>query len=139
MKKLLKKNNIKKTQIALNFQRKLIKDLEYQANVYYSELQKYPKYNRQQFEQAEARYFLENLKRQALGLDGPKGALLNMLDDSRCLENFKEEYAKLPSDQKHLLAEITEKTMKNMMPNEIDGKTTTGSQYLQENYNNGEN
>jgi translation initiation factor 2 beta subunit (eIF-2beta)/eIF-5 len=111
---------------------KLIKDQEVQANVYYEELKKFPNYNKIQFERAEGVYFLESLKRQALGMAGAKSSLINMLDDHRCLENFKEAYAKLPKDQQHLLEQITNETMKNYMPNEVDGKTISSSQYIAE-------
>lgn len=58
--------------------RKLLNDSLEEAKVLYKHFQALPKFTREQFETMEPLYFQEKLKREALGLVGPKEALANM-------------------------------------------------------------
>lgn len=104
-----------------------IRDAIHNINVMDEHLQKMPRYNREQFEYGEGRYYLEHLKRQAMGLDGAKSSLLAMFDDMKALENFEEKYKALPKDQQHLLQKITEESLTNLSDNPVLSRSHSNS------------
>lgn len=121
--KVILSNEKRRLVIQINHTEKQIEDMIYEANVLYKHYQALPKYTKEQFERGEARYYLESLKRQAIGLDGAKGSLMAMFDDTKALENFEEKYAALPQDQKHLLEKITEESLTNLSDNPVITKS----------------
>ena len=87
---------------------KVLADAWLEFEFFYSELKKYPKYTREDFESEERKYFEISLTRQAQGLTGPQQSLCNMQSDYEQLEAQRED-AFLQMAQGHdldLLAEI---------------------------------
>lgn len=77
---------------------KMIIDALHEVKVLQSELDKYPKYSRKEFESAEQVYFIEKMNRQMNGVQGPAECLANIgeytalpkIKENRELENGKD-------------------------------------------------
>ena len=131
LKKEILNNEIRRMVVAKNLERKTINDLVEESKVLYHHLNKLPKYTREEFEKAEGIYYLESLKRQAMGLTGAKNSLLSMFEDIKALENFEEKYEALPEDQKHLLEKITEESLTNLSDNPVISKAHSNENILE--------
>jgi hypothetical protein len=95
------------------FTEKLKHDLLVDLNCLYRNLQKFPKFTQEQFEQSERVHFEQRLLREATGLTGATLSLINMRDDFEALEKYKEQVASLPNpstnDLLKLVGEMTNK------------------------------
>jgi hypothetical protein len=106
----LKKKNIYKA-----FDSKLLNDAIKELNVLYKHFKALPKYTREQFEAGERRHFLEDLNRQALGIDGAKSSLINMFDDIASIENFEKKFIEISNDyDTQKLIEFTQNNLTNV-------------------------
>lgn len=79
---------------AAPFSDKLIRDAIEECNFLYAELQKFPKYTKEEFEAEEERHFLERSKRQVLGITSGKESLMNITHDKQAFEDFFENLQK---------------------------------------------
>lgn len=131
LKKEILNNEIRRMVVNKKLERKTLDDLVEEAKVLYYHLNKLPKYTREEFEKAEGIYYLESLKRQAMGLTGAKNSLLSMFEDIKALENFEEKYEALPEDQKHLLEKITEESLTNLSDNPVISKAHSNENILE--------
>jgi hypothetical protein len=106
---------LQKRQIYKRFEQKLLNDALAELNVLYKHFKALPKYTRTEFEAGEKRHFIEDLNRKALGLDGAKTSLINMLDDVKALEKFESDFKLIAHDyDSQLLLELTEKSLTNV-------------------------
>lgn len=77
------------------FTDKLINDALAELNVLYGHFKALPKFTREQFEQGERRHFEQRLQRQISGISGARESLVNMVDDSRAISEFENNYTDL--------------------------------------------
>jgi hypothetical protein len=97
-----------------NYHKKTINDIICELNVLYSEFKKLPKFTREQFEIAEQNYFTQSLERQARGVTGAVEGIINMNEDIRALEDYKEKIAQI-----ELLDNETLNALRLSMTNQI--------------------
>ena len=115
---------LKKKQINKPFGDKLLNDAIKELNVLYKHFKALPKYTREQFEAGEKRHFLEDLNRQALGLEGAKSSLINMFDDVASIEKFENDFKLISNNyDTQLLLELTENSLTNIQQEQIKDKT----------------
>ncbi len=115
---------LKKKQINKPFGDKLLNDAIKELNVLYKHFKALPKYTREQFEAGEKRHFLEDLNRQALGLEGAKSSLINMFDDVASIEKFENDFKLISNNyDTQLLLELTENSLTNIQKEQIKDKT----------------
>ena len=94
--------DLKRAKVGLKYQAKLVNDLVVEIEIFYTHLQKYPEFTREEFEQGEFKFYEKKFNR-AIELHGQNGALsslLNMTEDKKRLDFITQE--------KNLLAEIKE-------------------------------
>jgi len=70
--------------------KKHLNDLLNEFFILNEEFQKMPKFTREQFEAAEMNYFTQSLNRQMSGITGPIESLINMQEDMKALNEYKE-------------------------------------------------
>jgi hypothetical protein len=115
---------LKKKQINKPFGDKLLNDAIKELNVLYKHFKALPKYTREQFEAGEKRHFLEDLNRQALGLEGAKSSLINMFDDIASIEKFENDFKLISNNYNtELLLELTENSLTNVQKEQVKDKT----------------
>jgi len=115
---------LQKRQINKPFGDKLLNDAIKELNVLYKHFKALPKYTREQFEAGEKRHFLENLNRQALGLQGAKESLINMFDDISSIEKFENDFKLISNNyDTQLLLELTENSLTNVQKKQVKDKT----------------
>jgi hypothetical protein len=104
-----------KRDINKRFNEKLLNDAIVELNVLYKHFKALPKYTREEFEAGEKRHYLEDLNRKALGLDGAKTSLINMIDDVKALEKFESDFKLIAHDyDSQLLLKLTENSLTNV-------------------------
>lgn len=107
--------DLKKRQIYKPFTDKLLNDAITELNILYKHFKALPKYTRAEFEAGERRHFLEDLNRKALGLDGAKSSLINMIDDVAAIEKFESDFKLIANNyDTKLLLELTENSLTNV-------------------------
>jgi hypothetical protein len=109
------KLDLKLKEINRPFFEKLLNDAIVELNVLYKHFKVLPKYTRQEFELGEKRHFLETSKRALMGISSHSESLFNIEHDINSLLNFEKEFATLPASKRHLLQDLTEKTMTNYL------------------------
>ena len=107
--------NLKKKQINRPLEEKCLNDAIADLNLLYKHFKALPRYTRAEFEAGERRHYLEDLNRQALGINGAKVALVNMFDDVKALEKFESDF-KLIADNytTQQLLELTANSLTNV-------------------------
>lgn len=106
---------LQKRQIYKPFSEKLLNDAIAELNILYKHFKALPKYTRAEFEAGERRHFIENLNRKALGLDGAKSSLINMIDDVAAIEKFENDFKLIAQNyDTALLLELTENSLTNV-------------------------
>lgn len=111
-----------------NYGKKLLNDAIVDFEFLYNEFKKYPKFTREQFEQAEQNYYTQSLERQAAGVDGPVAALINIRDDVPALERYKEQISGIEAISSELL-ETLRLSMDNQMANAKKKATREEAEY----------
>lgn len=107
--------DLKKRQIYKPFTDKLLNDAITELNILYKHFKALPKYTREEFEAGERRHFLEDLNRKALGLDGAKSSLINMIDDVAAMEKFENDFKLIAHDyDTATLLQLTENSLTNV-------------------------
>lgn len=81
---------------------KLVGDAQAEFDVYYSELQKYPRFSRKKFENQEQAHFHMNLHRQQENKDGATESLHNMQIDAPMLDYILEHKSFLEEIQRQI-------------------------------------
>jgi hypothetical protein len=77
---------------------------------------RFPRFLRfRDFEAGEKRHFVETSKRALLGITSHAESLFNIEHDINALLNFEKAFTSLPAEKKHLLQDLTEKTMTNFL------------------------
>jgi len=101
--------------------KKQINDRLVELNVLYAEFKKLPKFTREQFENGEKRYYLENLNRQVNKITGASQALHNLAEDYTALTNFGNEFKKLEKDSVNSdeLKYLYDKALNNMQTKDL--------------------
>jgi hypothetical protein len=107
--------DLKLREINQPFLEKLLNDAIVELNILYRHFKALPRYTRQEFETGEKRHFLETSKRALMGISSHSESLFNIEHDINALLNFEKEFSALPSSKRHLLQELTEKTMTNYL------------------------
>jgi tetrahydromethanopterin S-methyltransferase subunit A len=69
---------------------KTLNDLIHEFAILYQEFKKLPKFTREQFESAEENYFNQSLGRQVNGITGAAESIINMREDIKALDDYKE-------------------------------------------------
>lgn len=106
---------LQKRQIYKPFSEKLLNDAIAELNILYKHFKALPKYTRAEFEAGERRHFIEDLNRKALGLDGAKSSLINMIDDVAAIEKFENDFKLIAQNyDTALLLELTENSLTNV-------------------------
>ena len=106
---------LQKRQIYKPFTKKLLNDAIAELNILYKHFKALPKYTRAEFEAGEKRHFIEDLNRKALGLDGAKSSLINMIDDVAAIEKFENDFKLIAQNyDTALLLELTENSLTNV-------------------------
>lgn len=102
---------------------KLINDQIVQLNILYKHFKEMPKLTREQFENGEQIHFEQKLRRQILGLTGAKESILNMIDDKKTIEMFKEMCASISNeDQLNFINKIARDSLAGYISH--DGEKT---------------
>jgi hypothetical protein len=99
------------------WQSKLVNDCVIELNNLYKHFKSLPKFTREQFEEGEKLHFDQRLNRQALGLDGPREALINMNQDVLAISNYEEQVLKLGNE---IDTKMLALNMSNLLKKEVD-------------------